>query len=166
MYAFTATSRLHTSMQRPERGKYCLIACLFWLHVAFAMYTVCAPTCIGPPETMKVYTIVSIVVGWTAFMLAVVTTMVEPRMHRCKTLTAVIPILGIAFWGAWILQRSLAQLPWPTCSTSRVFIVGVSCAVQTTQVLMFLVNWILYVVLPDPEDARLPGRPLAVVVPV
>jgi len=140
---------MHTSGKRA----YVMIAGMFWLHVAFMLYSGCAPACSGPPESMVGYAVLCFVLGWTSFLLTVTCMTVVPRVHWCKTLMAVSPTVGVAVWGAWILHSSLDRLPWPTCSTSRVSVVGAFCALQVLQLSMVFVVCLLRTLLPGPAAA-------------
>lgn len=133
-------------MSFAEKG---LIAGLFWLNVAFMLYSGCAPACEGPPGSIIGYAVTSFVVGWTAFLLALITTTVVPRMHGGKTVAALLPIIGVAIWGALILSRAMNNLPWPACSTSRVFVVGTMCSIQFLQTLMLGLTVFLRIVMPQ-----------------
>ena len=141
-----STANPETPMGIPEQ---CLIACFFWLHVAFMLYAGCAPACVGPPGTLIGYAVTSFVVGWTSFLLAVTTTTVVPRMHGFKTTMALLPSAGVTVWGALILYRAIDNLPWPSCSISRVLVVGCFFGLQALQLVMFGLSFVLRFMLPQ-----------------
>ena len=141
----------------------CAVTLLLTVHVVGMLYTNMSD-CRTLVSTFQYYSLASLLMGNTSFMLAFG---IHSVPRRCKTVYLLAPLCAMAAWGLWILQVSPEAQRAGTSTLKCVVAIAILSGVHVLELLAFAVSLVvLYRSFGDAVPQPPPAFPLPVAVVV